>query len=590
MTTTVLPLSPGIQRQEQYVALQSAAGDDSLIVGAAFLRGIRDLGYQSTAKAIDEEIDNSIQAGATNIHVVFGFDGKGEKKPNSYAIIDDGLGMIPAMLGFAAKWGGTDRENDRSGLGRYGYGLPSSCVSQGRRFRIFSRTAGDVINGIAVDLDDLRMGEGGRVPAPKPAPVELPVWVKSYVDEHFCGLPHGTIVLVDKLDRLTWTTRDGLRKNLLEHVGLVYRTYLEDRTFIIDGVAVEPIDPLFLTSGARYNMLPDDEDRALPYEPTRIPMKAADGTTVVVKVRAAYLLPRFGYIDKKTTKNTAKNPRNAVMADHEGLIVMRMGRQMDVITRHPWGDEGRLSSWRAEDRYWQIELDFPADLDEKFSVTTSKQSVRLDDSIWDALEKAGIKRLISDIKGRYKQDAGKIKSAEGHDRDQKRPSEQAMENATEFKGTRPSAEQSAAAERNQSAVVIEAERAAEQTGLPFGDVKAALESDIARRPFAIREEAAYGAPFYRAEGMGGQVRVWLNQTHPFFTDLYAGPKSTPEIQAALEVLLLVIAGEEVNAMDKRLEFYERERSRWSDELRTALRELAKIMPETRNAGGPDAET
>jgi hypothetical protein len=56
----------------------------------------------------------------------------------------------------------------------------------------------------------------------------------------------------------------------------------------------------------------------------------------------------------------------------------------------------------------------------------------------------------------------------------------------------------------------------------------------------------------------------------------------------LEVLLFVVAGEEVNAMDKRLEFYERERGKWSDELRTALRELAKIMPETRSAAG-DAE-
>ena len=277
-----------------------------------------------------------------------------------------------------------------------------------------------------------------------------------------------------------------------------------------------------------------------------------------------------------------------VMADHEGLIVLRMGRQMDVIMRHPWADEGRMSSWRAEDRYWQIELDFPADLDEKFSVTTSKQSVRLDDSIWDALAKSGVKKLISDIKARYKEDIGKIKSAEGRDKDQ-RPSEQAMENAAEFKGARPSAEQSAAAERNKAAVDVEAGRKAEQTGLPFDDVKAKLEEELARRKFIVLEEQVHGAPFYRPEGIGPQKRIWLNTTHPFYTDLYAGPKSTSEIRAALEVLLFVIGGEETIAMDKRLEFYERERSKWSDELRTSLRELAQIVPEMRSGLASDVD-
>jgi len=586
MTTSISLGNPALERQERYVAQQTVSGDDSLIVGAAFLRGIRDLGYQNTAKAIDEKIDNSMQSGATNIHVVFGYEGKGTK-PASYAVIDDGSGMIPAMLGYAAKWGGTDRENDRSGLGRYGYGLPSSCVSQGKRFQVFSRISGGEMNAVCVDLEDLKVGEGGRVPAPAPTPTDLPNWLQSYVDEHFNGLDHGTIVLVDKLDRLTWSTKENLRKHLLEHFGLVYRTFLEDRNLVVEGVKVEPVDPLFLTAGSRNFTL--DEDRAIPYESGQIPMKAPDGSTVIVKLRASYLPPRFGFVDKNTTKNTTKNARMPVMGDHEGLIIMRMGRQMDVVTRHPWGDDDRLSTWRAEDRYWQIELDFPADLDEKFSVTTSKQSVRLDDSIWDALQTHGVRKLISEIKARYAVDAGKIRKGQDTDKDQKRPSEQAMESATEFKGSKPSAEQLAANERGQSQVNAEAEKIATQTGLPFAEVKANLEKEIARRPFVIAEESAIGAPFYRPEGALSQIKVWLNQNHPFYTDLYAGPKSTPETRAAIEVLLFVLAGEEVNAMESRLEFYERERSKWSNELRTALRELSKIMPETRTPAGTDAE-
>ena len=70
--------------------------DFSLMVADAFVRGIRDIGYKSTATALDELIDNSIQAGATNIHVVFGFEGK-STKPIRVAIIDDGHGMDADM-------------------------------------------------------------------------------------------------------------------------------------------------------------------------------------------------------------------------------------------------------------------------------------------------------------------------------------------------------------------------------------------------------------------------------------------------------------------------------------------------------------
>ena len=108
----------------------------------AFVKGMRDIGYKSTAFALDELIDNSIQAGARKIHVAFGYAGKGsEKKPDMLAIVDDGHGMDPLMVRASVIWGGTHRHNDRTGFGRYGYGLPSACVSIGRRYSVFSKVA-----------------------------------------------------------------------------------------------------------------------------------------------------------------------------------------------------------------------------------------------------------------------------------------------------------------------------------------------------------------------------------------------------------------------------------------------------------------
>jgi len=121
-----------LERQKAYVeGLIRKKFKFGLTVGEAFVRSIRELGYKHTGTAVDELIDNSMQAGASNVHVVFGFEGaKSKASPSEIAVMDDGHGMVEDMIRLAMTWGGTHREDDRSGFGRYGYGLPSACVSR----------------------------------------------------------------------------------------------------------------------------------------------------------------------------------------------------------------------------------------------------------------------------------------------------------------------------------------------------------------------------------------------------------------------------------------------------------------------------
>jgi len=64
------------------------------MMGAAFIRGIRDIGYKHTGSALAEHVDSAIQAGAQNIHVAFEKNKSGAKV-TAIAVIDDGHGMIP---------------------------------------------------------------------------------------------------------------------------------------------------------------------------------------------------------------------------------------------------------------------------------------------------------------------------------------------------------------------------------------------------------------------------------------------------------------------------------------------------------------
>src|ERR1700761_9396647 len=114
---------PVLAAQRAYVVQSGRRSRYGLTVPEAFVRGIRDLGYRSNGDAIAELIDNALQAYAARIDVLFGYDGiASAKKPAQLAVFDNGHGMEPAMIRMAVMWGGTHRENDRGGLGRYGYG------------------------------------------------------------------------------------------------------------------------------------------------------------------------------------------------------------------------------------------------------------------------------------------------------------------------------------------------------------------------------------------------------------------------------------------------------------------------------------
>jgi hypothetical protein len=50
-------------------------------------------------------------------------------EPLNLSVLDNGCGMDPTTLRQALRFGGSSRFNDRSGLGRFGIGLPNSSLS-----------------------------------------------------------------------------------------------------------------------------------------------------------------------------------------------------------------------------------------------------------------------------------------------------------------------------------------------------------------------------------------------------------------------------------------------------------------------------
>ncbi len=545
-----------IAAQRSYTAAGEQRSKFGLMVPEAFVRGIRDLGYRSNGDAITELIDNAIQAFADRVDVVFGFEGTASgKKPTQLAVLDNGHGMEPAMIRMAMMWGGTHRENDRAGLGRYGYGLPCASVSLGRRFTVYSRVEGEPLHAVTLDLDALTAGAytdtSGEITVPAAVEAQLPDFVTEHLTRaHPAGWASGTVILVEKLDRLEWATSQGLRDNLCRHFGVTYHKLRGETALYVDDRFVEPVDPLFLTPDFQFYAL--DDDRAQAFDPIRIEARDPDTRAYLgaITLRYAWLPPSFGSIDKdRDAVGVNANARFPIIKDYHGVIFSRNGRLIDVQTRTPW------TTFINNDRYIKVEVEFSATLDEAFGVTTSKQQVTVSPFAWDLLNRAGLPKAIEQLRAKVKEaKLARRLAALAPANGEKRLSEQAM---------------SAAVGRGKDDV------GAAQWGF-----------DLRVSPYRTNFEHAPGGDFFRMDRSHGARTLHINTAHRFYTDLYDGPASTAEVRSALEVVLFSIGDIALDQEQKNDGKFVDQLGSWSRRLDQALEMLASHLghAEQQNVG------
>lgn len=538
--------APLLEAQRAYARARSRDSKFGLIVPEAFVRGIRDLGYRGNGDAVAELIDNSLQAGADQIDVLFGYEGgSSSKKPTQLAVVDNGHGMEPDMIRLAVMWGGTHRENDRNGLGRYGYGLPCSSVSLGRRFTVISRVSDGDLFAVELDLDDIAAGNytdrSGDIIVPPPRRTSLPRFVADHIASAFPdGWSSGTVILIEKLDRLEWSTSQGLRDNLCRQFGVTYHKLRGDAALCVDGQLVKAIDPLFLTS--EFWLYDLDGDRAQALDPVRVEVRDPETSVYrgAITLRYAWFPPSFGSVDKdRDAVGINANERFSILKAYHGIIFSRNRRLIDVQTRTPW------TTFINNDRYIKVEVEFPATLDEAFGVTTSKQQVTVTPFMWDLLRGAGVPKAIEQLRG-------KVKEAKA---------------ARRLRALTPPPGQRRASERAMSG-------ASGGAAMPISNPRWDLGLKVS--PYRVSFEHAPGGAFFRVGRSGGARALHLNTSHRFFEDIYDSPSVTTELRAALEIVLFTL-GDVILEDDSALESHNHRLLSWSRRLDLALAMLSEHL-------------
>ena len=365
-------------------------------------KALRDSGYKNTAYALAELIDNSIQAGAENIEVICLEERtKVEERKSSrlckIAVIDDGSGMDSEILRAALMFGNGTHLNDRTGIGRFGMGLPNASFSVSERVEVWSWQDGHP-NALwtFLDLENITDGIQKVVPIPeaKPLPDEWLERVKHRPREN------GTLVLWSALDesRLTWKTGTATLKHTETIVGRIYRYFIYNEKVKIRLVSFgdngTTTDEYAQANDPMYLLHPTSTPKPFDNQPMFQQWGDEDEVFPISFNEHNYeVRVRFSYARPETADSEGQERGGTTYGKHAGknigVSLVREGRELDLDSNWAIGYDPR-------ERWWGCEVTFPAALDELFGVTINKQTATL----WSQFAQLDYSALAEDNENR----------------------------------------------------------------------------------------------------------------------------------------------------------------------------------------------
>jgi hypothetical protein len=386
------------------------ATEQSYVPAHLAIEAMRDNGYKNTAYAVAELLDNSIQAEASLVQLLCAerdiqIGARKIRKIEEIAVLDNGIGMNEDVLQMALQFGNGTRlgKNQRTGMGRFGMGLPASSISQCKRVDVWSWQNGlENAMHVYLDIDEIKDKKTTIIPAPTRKNIPS-VWLNVGKFSN-----SGTLVIWSKLDRMMWSRGQTLIKHSELIIGRMYRKFLHDSSlsiqlnvFDLNDLNLEinkpalPNDPCYLM---------DQTSCPEPFNNDSMFNSFCDDETYIIDLNGEKheLIVRYSIAkeEARVGDNSGSKPHGRHAKENIGISIVRAGRELDL--------DQSLVLQEATERWWGIEVEFPPSLDELMGVSNNKQSARnftdvlkLIDDI-EKMQKEG--KLIPDIKEEYYQD------------------------------------------------------------------------------------------------------------------------------------------------------------------------------------------
>lgn len=448
-----------------------------IVVPEHFIQATRDTGYRGLASAVAELVDNALDANASQVDVRIDEERVDGQREITISVLDNGSGMSKVTLWESLRFGGSERFNERTSLGRYGMGLPNSSVSQAPRVDVFTWRQGRPVLRAHLDVEDIARRRAPGVAEPRRS--DLPGWVARRA-------PSGTLVQWSRCDRLRFKKASTLARKLRPVLARMYRRALDKGLVIqVNGIAIAPVDPLFRTSVDGL-----EGTCALYGDPLEYRIKTPAGGVSLVTVQFVELPVSRWHDLPLDTK------RAAGIVGGAGLSVQRAGREID-FGWHFFGGKRRENY----DDWWRAELRFDPALDELVGITHSKQGINPTPELRGILE-PDLERVARTLNARVRRAFDLVRQA----------------------NLGSGAKRASSRDRLLPPVQSGDETIRRPAGEGF------------RFRVDVHEEAS--PEFFNVDIRGSTVRLTINQNHPFYEKLYLRPADS---SAGLEVLLLAAA-------------------------------------------------
>ncbi|MBU2934524.1 MULTISPECIES: ATP-binding protein [Pacificibacter] len=580
-----------------------------LFPASTAIESFRDAGYRDTSMALAELVDNSIQAEADNIRILAIEENVSVQRTvanvGSLAVYDDGHGMAPDVLEICLAFAQGTRLNTRSGIGRFGVGLPLASISQCKRVTAYSWQKGKCFT-THLDIDEVK--KSGQQMTNDVKECEIPGEILRHLDVPV--KEQGSLIVWEDCDRLDLRRTNTLVKRMEASFCRIYRHFLDDdntygrkrdiRILIVkpDADKVEivkllPNDPLYLMTPHNLPGFENEATNEAYGEVQKIPVKYGNkGKKSVVEVRYSIIRPEIA--------RWTRNSDTASVVDHyktnTGISFVRAGREID------FGSFGYFNPQELPERYWGCEIRFEPELDELFGVTNNKQAVRdidyiereeveqlheglnEDDEDFDhkiALRGELGKNFKNARKGMMARISGlkpeKGSTVVGRKTD---PATQSAELAGQnFKNdptkTKTKVEKDTVPDEEQDAKLKDMLIQEHGNDLSDDELNRIVE-EIKLTGVTIIEKAWPGNQFYTIERPGEIMTIALNAQHPFQAELYDKICKGTDTQEALAMNLFLIAAaraEDELWDDKSQEILEEFREKWGGWIKKLLTQL-----------------
>jgi hypothetical protein len=499
-----------------------------LFFAQTLVSSLRDQGYNDTTSALCEHVDNSIQAGASEVRIYFRQSGK----PGSYkidvAVLDNGQGMASNVLKVAMAFGGSMNFNNRSGIGRFGMGMKTAALSMSPVVEFYSWQEPGAIYNAALDVEAIGRDRSNNVFLDDPALIdEIPddladiirkpmlvpknriqqnLLTESKNDLREALGRSGTIIYMPNCDRLSFAKANTLVDHATKEMARVYRRDIGSGLCLyINNRRVAAFDPTYSMSDARHRHYLNDVEvkgsKLVTAKLIEIPINdKEDSETAQIKI-SLFKLPieQWHHLPQKTLRNDLH------VFNGQTVSILRNGRELfadrmpELTTRHS------ITHW------FRVQIDFPGELDEAFGVSANKQGVRPKGYVKEAI-KNGIGEDISTV----------INEIRRFQSEQRINAEASKLSTSESKATSsdPYQARSLTLTKDEEIQIDENIRTLSTT------LKRAHETDeeaferVKKSKYIIKYVHDEYWPFYRAEHRFGRIILSINTAHPFFSELY----------------------------------------------------------------------